>query len=93
MARWISTASSTSCTARRRSSFTARRDALARQARADGDKDLAATVHALRRPTAAAWVVNCLARQAPDAVEALVALGDADAGGAERPVRARRCAP
>ena len=55
--------------------FTARRDELARQARADGDKDLAATVHALRRPTAAAWVVNCLARQAPDAVEALVELG------------------
>ena len=55
--------------------FTARRDALARQARADGDKDLAATVHALRRPTAAAWVVNCLARQAPDAVDGLVELG------------------
>ena len=55
--------------------FTARRDELARQARADGDKDLAATVHALRRPTAAAWVVNCLARQAPDAVGGLVELG------------------
>jgi hypothetical protein len=55
--------------------FTARRDELARQARADGDKDLAATVHALRRPTVAAWVVNCLARQAPEAVGALVELG------------------
>ena len=55
--------------------FTARRDELARQARADGDKDLAATVHALRRPTAAAWVVNCLARQAPEAVGGLVELG------------------
>ena len=55
--------------------FTARRDELARQARADGDKDLASAVHALRRPTAAAWVVNALARQAPEAVEGLVELG------------------
>jgi hypothetical protein len=55
--------------------FTARRDELARQARADGDKDLASAVHALRRPTAAAWVVNALARQAPEAVGDLVELG------------------
>jgi hypothetical protein len=55
--------------------FTARRDELARQARADGDKDLASAVHALRRPTAAAWVVNALARQAPEAVGELVELG------------------
>jgi hypothetical protein len=55
--------------------FTARRDELTKQARAEGDKDLAATVHALRRPTAAAWVVNALARQAPEAVGALVELG------------------
>jgi hypothetical protein len=55
--------------------FTARREELARQARAGGDKDLAATVHALRRPTVAAWVVNALARQAPEAVGGLVELG------------------
>jgi hypothetical protein len=55
--------------------FTARRDELAKEAAAGGDKDLAATVRSLRRPTAAAWVVNSLARQAPEAVAALVELG------------------
>ena len=56
--------------------FTARRDALARQAAAEGDKALASSVRALRRPTAAAWVVNSLVRQEPEAVEALIALGE-----------------
>ena len=56
--------------------FTARRDELARQAAAEGDKALAASVRALRRPTAAAWVVNHLVRQDSDAVEALVGLGE-----------------
>ena len=56
--------------------FTARRDELARQAAAEGDKALAASVRALRRPTAAAWVVNHLVRQDLEAVEALVALGE-----------------
>ena len=72
--------------------FTARRDELARQARADGDKDLAATVHALRRPTAAAWVVNCLARQAPDAVGGLVELG-VRMREAQSVLSGRRCGP
>jgi len=56
--------------------FTARRDELARQAAAEGDKELATSVRALRRPTAAAWVVNHLVREDSDAVEALVALGE-----------------
>jgi hypothetical protein len=56
--------------------FTARRDELARQAGAEGDKALAAAVRALRRPTAAAWVVNHLVREDSDAVEALVGLGE-----------------
>ncbi len=56
--------------------FTARRDELAREAGADGDKALAAAVRALRRPTAAAWVVNHLVREDSDAVEALVGLGE-----------------
>jgi hypothetical protein len=56
--------------------FTARRDALAREAAAAGDKALAGTVRTLRRPTAAAWVVNSLARQDPEAVAALVSLGE-----------------
>jgi len=56
--------------------FTARRDELARQAAAEGDKALATAVRALRRPTAAAWVVNHLVREDSDAVQALVALGE-----------------
>ena len=47
-----------------------------RQAGAEGDKALAAAVRALRRPTAAAWVVNHLVREDSDAVEALVGLGE-----------------
>jgi hypothetical protein len=56
--------------------FTARRDELARQAAAEGDKALATAVRGLRRPTAAAWVVNHLVREDSDAVEALVGLGE-----------------
>ena len=56
--------------------FTPRRDELAREAGAGGDKALAKAVRALRRPTAAAWVVNHLVREDPDEVEALVGLGE-----------------
>jgi hypothetical protein len=42
--------------------FTAARDALAKQLRADGDRDAAAAVKALRRPTVAAWALNQVAR-------------------------------
>lgn len=55
--------------------FTAARDALARAARAAGDRDLAGEVAALRRPTVAAWLLNQLARQRADEVDQFVALG------------------
>ena len=42
--------------------FTPRRDALARDLRRNGERDAAAWVKALRKPTAAAWIVNQLAR-------------------------------
>jgi hypothetical protein len=42
--------------------FTAARDELARQARAAGDKDAAAQIRKLSRPTVSAWLVNQLAR-------------------------------
>lgn len=42
--------------------FVARRDALARQARASGDRVLAAEISALRRPTLGAWYLNLAAR-------------------------------
>ncbi|MGN6610189.1 MAG: hypothetical protein ACTHLJ_00290 [Angustibacter sp.] len=64
--------------------FTARRDALAAQAKKDGDAGLAQQVKALRRPTAGAYAVNQLAREAADDLAAYLELGgrlrDAQAG-------------
>ena len=56
--------------------FVAARQALAKRLKAEGDKAGAAEVAALRRPTAAAWAVNQLARRHGDEVAGLVALGD-----------------
>ena len=42
--------------------FIAARDARAKEARSAGDEELYAQVKALRRPSAAAWLVNLLAR-------------------------------
>lgn len=42
--------------------FTARRDMLSKQLRAAGERDAAAWAKGLRKPTAAAWLVNQLAR-------------------------------
>ncbi len=52
--------------------FVKRRDALARELKQAGDKDTAAAVKALRKPSAAAWAVNQVARRHPDAVDALI---------------------
>ncbi|MEA2972977.1 MAG: hypothetical protein QOG82_1435 [Actinomycetota bacterium] len=56
--------------------FVAARQALAKRLKAEGDKAGAAEVAALRRPTAAAWAVNQLARRHGDEVAGLVARGD-----------------
>ncbi len=56
--------------------FVAGRQALVKRLKAEGDKSGAAEVAGLRRPTAAAWAVNQLARRHGDEVAALVALGD-----------------
>ena len=55
--------------------FTAARDALAKELRAGGDKDTAAAVKKLARPTVAAWALNQLPRRHPDAVTALLDAG------------------
>ena len=55
--------------------FVAARNARAKQARADGDRDLAARVTALPKPSAAAWLVNLLVREGDDGLERLLALG------------------
>ncbi|MGQ0841094.1 hypothetical protein [Actinokineospora sp.] len=59
-----------------REDFIPARRELARQARAAGDKDAAAAIEKLAKPTTAAWLVNRLARDQPDAVDDLTALGD-----------------
>lgn len=51
--------------------FVAARDALARELRAGGDRDGAARVGKLRKPTRAAWAVNMAVREHPDAAAAL----------------------
>lgn len=52
--------------------FTQARNALAKELRAAGKDEEARRVAALRKPTAALWVVNQLARTAPDQVKALI---------------------
>lgn len=56
--------------------FVAARDALAKECKAAGDKDAAAAVKQLRRPTVAAAAVNWLARDAKKDLAALMKLGD-----------------
>jgi hypothetical protein len=46
--------------------FVSRRDELARELRAEGDRDAAAAVKKLRRPSAAAWVINRISAEQPE---------------------------
>jgi uncharacterized membrane protein YgcG len=55
--------------------FTAARDERARQVRAAGQRDQAAAIKKLARPTASAWLVNQLGRAAPDRMDRLYELG------------------
>jgi hypothetical protein len=57
--------------------FVPTRDQLARRLRADGDRDTARQVAALRRPPVSAWVANQLAQAAPNAVAELLDAGAA----------------
>ncbi|MEV0295851.1 hypothetical protein [Nocardia sp. NPDC050710] len=57
--------------------FVAARDARVAAAKAAGDKELAAAIGKLRKPTVTAWTVNLLARSSPDDVAALLRLGAA----------------
>lgn len=56
--------------------FTALRKARRDEARADGDKRLAAGIGALPKPSAAAWACNLLVREQRAEIESLVELGD-----------------
>jgi len=55
--------------------FTSSRSAEVRGARSAGNRQLAADVAKLRRPTVGAWLANQLARDRQDEVEALLDLG------------------
>jgi hypothetical protein len=57
--------------------FVRARDALVKQARADGDSVLAASLAKLRKPTAGARLANLLVREHREQVEELVGLGAA----------------
>ncbi|HEY2298661.1 MAG TPA: hypothetical protein VGH43_13090 [Jatrophihabitans sp.] len=57
--------------------FTAARDTAAKQARDDGDRDLAAEVKQFRRPTVGAWLVNQVVRADDDRLDQLLDLGAA----------------
>ena len=64
--------------------FIGARDALAKELRAGGDRDGAAAVKKLAKPTRAAWAVNRLVRDRPDEIAALVEAGAALAGAQEQ---------
>jgi hypothetical protein len=57
--------------------FTARRDELAKELRATGKRDRAAWVKALRKPSAAAWLLNQLAQTQKSDARRVLEKGDA----------------
>ena len=56
--------------------FVAERDELAKRLRSDGDREAAERVKALRKPSAAVWAVNQLARRQQKDYRALLKSGD-----------------
>ena len=52
--------------------FIAGRDRLAKELRAEGDAEAAASVRKLRKPAASAWLINRVAADHPDLVRAVV---------------------
>jgi hypothetical protein len=57
--------------------FIERRQQLVAGAKQAGDRQLATQIGKFRRPTRSAWLINVLARQAPDDITALLDLGAA----------------
>lgn len=56
--------------------FVAARDALAKHLRSEGDRDAAAHVKRLAKPSVAAWALNQVVRGRPDEVAKLLDVGD-----------------
>ncbi|MET8578513.1 hypothetical protein [Streptomyces sp. NPDC005012] len=63
--------------AARPDAFTGLRDERAAQAREEGDRKLAASIKALRKPTLSAWACNLLVRERQEEIEPLLGLGEA----------------
>jgi chromosome segregation ATPase len=57
--------------------FTAARSVSEKEAKAIGDKELAAAIHRLRKPSVGAWLANQLVREHPGEVQSFVDLGAA----------------
>jgi hypothetical protein len=55
--------------------FTATRNERAKQARSDGDRELAEQIRQLEKPTTSAWLVNQVARELSDHLAPLIDLG------------------
>jgi hypothetical protein len=83
--------------------FTAERDAAAKALRKGGDRDAAAVLAKLPKPTPAAWAANQVARHEPDVLDGFLAAGAAlreaqeaalagDAGALREATRAQRAA-
>ena len=73
--------------------FVAARNALAKAAKAAGDREGAAAVAALKKPSVTAWALNQVARAHPAEVEALVAAVDALRDASAGAVSGRGSAP
>ena len=56
--------------------FIEHRDAAAKAARADGDRELAKQITELRKPTVSAWLMNLLVRDDPGFADQVIALGE-----------------
>jgi hypothetical protein len=83
--------------------FTAERDAAAKALRKAGDREAAAVLATLPKPTPAAWAANQVARTEPDVLDEFLSAGAAlreaqeaalagDAGGLREATRAQRAA-
>jgi chromosome segregation ATPase len=57
--------------------FTAARNERAKQAKADGDKPLSQEIGKLRKPSAAAWVLNQMVRHHRGEIDQFLAIGEA----------------
>ena len=60
--------------------FVRARTGREKQARAAGDRDLAAQIHALAKPTAVAWLANQLVREHGDEIAPLLDIDPIDPG-------------